>query len=157
MVLMKAQKFLMVAATIILLIILGIVVFMRYVFHKDFFGYDELAVICAYYMYFFGASYAMYEGTHVRADIIVNFFPVKVFCILKSAAGLIQTALSVYITYLAYKLCERTIAVKSITASYSISYAIPQAAIFMGFILMTFYMGIYTIMDVCDCGKKLRS
>lgn len=155
-ILLGAQKFIMVASTLLLLVILGIVVILRYTVHKDFFGYDEIAIMGAYYMYFIGASYAMYDGTHVKADIIVNYFPEKIRYILKAVAGTIQTLLSIYMTYLAYKLVSHSIEVHQITASYSLPYAIPQTAVLIGIALMTFYMGIYTIMDICDCAEKLK-
>jgi len=48
--------------SIIMLSILGTVIFARYVLHADVFGYDEIVLIDSFWMYFIGASYAMYDA-----------------------------------------------------------------------------------------------
>lgn len=64
--------------SIIMLSILGIVVFARYGLNADVFGYDEIVLVDSFWMYFIGASYAMYEGSHVKADILARLFSIRV-------------------------------------------------------------------------------
>ena len=149
--LIKIQKIIMILTTAFMITILGIVVFTRYVFHIDFFGYDELALISSFWMYLIGSSYAMYEGTHVKADIMSMLLSARTQKILKSIAGIIQTSINFFVTYLAYQLIKRSIETSPITPSYNIPFWIPQMSILVGFVLMSFYLVIYTIRDIQDC------
>lgn len=47
----------------------------RYVFKFNFYGYDEIAVLVAFWMYFMGSAYGAYNNSHVSADIIDAYFP----------------------------------------------------------------------------------
>ncbi|MDO4561588.1 MAG: TRAP transporter small permease subunit [bacterium] len=154
--LVKIQKYIMLATTIIMLLVLSCVVVMRYVFHKDFFGYDEIVLISSFWMYFIGASYAMYEGTHVKADIFMKMFSDKTQSIIKVFAGTVQTALSMYVTFLAYQLIIRSLVTKGITTSYNIPFIVPQMSIFVGFALATFYLTLYTLKDLSVCINKFK-
>ena len=42
----------------------------RYIFMVNFYGYEELAVLVAFWFYFIGAAYGAYNNTHVSADIV---------------------------------------------------------------------------------------
>ena len=57
--LLIVQKFTLFITTCVMVGILGVVVLFRYVFKLDFFGYDEIVMISAFWMYFIGSSYAM--------------------------------------------------------------------------------------------------
>lgn len=149
--LIKVQKIIMIITTAFMITILGIVVFTRYVFHVDFFGYDELVLISSFWMYFIGSSYAMYEGTHVKADIMSMLLSPRVQKILKAIAGIIQTSINLFVTFLSYELIKRSIETSPITPSYNIPFWVPQMSILVGFVLMSFYMVIYTIKDLQDC------
>jgi TRAP-type C4-dicarboxylate transport system permease small subunit len=47
----------------------------RYVFKINFKGYDEIAVLVAFWLYFIGAAYGSYNNSHVSADVIDAYFP----------------------------------------------------------------------------------
>lgn len=47
----------------------------RYVFKSDFYGYEEIAVLVAFWLYFIGAAYGAYNNTHVSADVVDAYFP----------------------------------------------------------------------------------
>jgi len=47
----------------------------RYIFKVNFYGYDEIAVLVAFWLYFMGAAYGAYNNSHVTADIIDAYFP----------------------------------------------------------------------------------
>lgn len=42
----------------------------RYVFKANFYGYEEIAVLVAFWFYFIGAAYGAYNNTHVSADVV---------------------------------------------------------------------------------------
>lgn len=47
----------------------------RYVFKVNFYGYDEIAVLVAFWLYFIGAGYGSYNNTHVSADVVDAYMP----------------------------------------------------------------------------------
>lgn len=47
----------------------------RYVFKTNFYGYEEIAVLVAFWLYFSGAAYGAYNNTHVSADVVDAYFP----------------------------------------------------------------------------------
>jgi len=59
---------------LITLIITGAAV-TRYILKINFIGYDELAVLVAFWFYFTGAAYGAYNNSHVTADVIDAYFP----------------------------------------------------------------------------------
>lgn len=143
-----AQRTIMLWTSIIMLSILGIVVFARYVLHADVFGYDEIVLIDSFWMYFIGASYAMYEGTHVKADILARLFNKHIQALMKVAAGIFQTAINIIFNVFALNMILRSIETKAVTSSWSIPFLFPQMSIFIGFTLMSLYLFVYTLRDI---------
>jgi TRAP-type C4-dicarboxylate transport system permease small subunit len=48
-------------------------VFARYVFRIELFGFEEMVVIIAMWMYWIGGVYATYENSHIKGDMIDLF------------------------------------------------------------------------------------
>ncbi len=46
----------------------------RYIFKSNFYGYEEIAVLVAFWLYFIGASYGSWNNTHVSADVVDAYF-----------------------------------------------------------------------------------
>lgn len=61
-------------ALILTLIICGAAA-SRYVFKVNFYGYDEIAILLAFWFYFIGAAYGSYNNTHVSADVVDAYVP----------------------------------------------------------------------------------
>ncbi|MDR1885073.1 MAG: TRAP transporter small permease [Synergistaceae bacterium] len=47
----------------------------RYIFKVNFYGYEEIAVLVAFWFYFMGAAYGSYNNTHVTADVVDAYLP----------------------------------------------------------------------------------
>lgn len=47
----------------------------RRVFEINFSGYDEIAIVIGFWLYFMGAAYGAYNNTHVSADVVDAYFP----------------------------------------------------------------------------------
>ena len=52
----------------------------RYIFHKNFFGMDDLLMIVMIFMYFLGSAFASYDEQQISADILTSFMknPLKI-------------------------------------------------------------------------------
>jgi TRAP-type C4-dicarboxylate transport system permease small subunit len=146
--LLKIQRLVMLFTSIVMLSILGIVVFARYALHMDVFGYDELVLIDSFWMYFIGASYAMYEGSHVKADILSRLYSKHIQALMKVIAGFCQTVINIIFNIFAFSMIMRSAQTMPMTASWNIPFLVPQMSILVGFTLMTFYLFIYTLIDL---------
>lgn len=142
------QKAIMIVSTVIMLSLLTAVVFCRYLFHADIYGYDEFLLASAFWMYFIGATYAMYEGTHVKADIVGMMLSPKNRLRLKVVADVFQIIVSCVLTVLAFNLVARAVETWQVTACWDIPFLLYQLPIFIGFLMMTFYLVLELMKDV---------
>ena len=94
-VLLSIQKLTLFITTCVMVGILGVVVLFRYALKLDFFGFDEIVMISAFWMYFIGSSYAMEKREHVRADILERILPLKGKKTLRIISGMIQTLVAI--------------------------------------------------------------
>lgn len=56
------------------IVVMFIAVVMRYIFHEDFFGYEEILMNVILWMYYLGAAYATYNETHIKGDVMSFVF-----------------------------------------------------------------------------------
>ena len=45
----------------------------RYLFHINFYGWDEIAVLLAFWLYFAGAAYGAFNRTHITVSIVDSY------------------------------------------------------------------------------------
>ena len=59
--------------SILLTVIISAATIMRYIFEMDLYGYEEWIKIFAFWLYFMGAGYGAFAGTHVSADLVQSY------------------------------------------------------------------------------------
>lgn len=143
----KIQRFIMFATTAVMLVMLGAVVLARYVFHVDLYGYDEILLADSFWMYFFGASYAMCLGEHIKADILATILKPRTVNLTKIISGVLQTAINIVFIVLSYRLVVDSYTQKLVSSLWNLPYWFPQISIFISFIITGFYMAVYTLRD----------
>ena len=146
-ILSKIQRFILFVTNIALLLILGSVIIARDVFSTDFFGYDEIILISAMWLYFVGSAYGMKQEGHIKAEILALILPDHINRVLKVIVSFLETLISTIFTYFAFNLVYHSFTTWQITSAWGIPFFVPQSAILTGFILMTFYSGIYCVRD----------
>lgn len=67
---LKLERFVMVLASIAIVLTIVINVVCRYIFHVTFNGYDEIVVILALWLYYVGGLYGSYEDCQIKADVV---------------------------------------------------------------------------------------
>lgn len=67
---LKIERFVMVLASVAIVLTIVINVVCRYVFHITFNGYDEIVVILALWLYYVGGLYGSYEDCQIKADVL---------------------------------------------------------------------------------------
>ncbi len=71
---LKILKLLIFICGAVPLVIIFVSVFMRYVMHKDFFGYEDIVMLFTLWLYYLGAAYATWEESHIRGDMMSFLF-----------------------------------------------------------------------------------
>ncbi|MCQ4814480.1 TRAP transporter small permease [Cloacibacillus evryensis] len=147
--LLKIQRFLMVTSTVSVILMLGIVVVCRYILVINVLGYDEIILVGAFWMYFMGSSYAMYEESHIAADVVGQFIssPKKLIA-LSIIKKIVQVGLGMPLIYLAYEMLLFDVTANPKTIDWGIPLLLPQSAILVGVVLMTFYSVVHLIRDI---------
>ena len=59
--------------SMLLTVIISAATLMRYIFEMDLYGYEEWIKIFAFWLYFMGAGYGAFAGTHVCADLVQSY------------------------------------------------------------------------------------
>lgn len=59
--------------SVLLTVIISAATIMRYIFEMDLYGYEEWVKIFAFWLYFMGAGYGAFTGTHVSADLVQSY------------------------------------------------------------------------------------
>lgn len=57
----------------LLMVIISAATLMRYIFSMDLYGYEEWVKIFAFWLYFMGAGYGAFAGTHISADLVTAY------------------------------------------------------------------------------------
>ncbi|WP_346690670.1 TRAP transporter small permease subunit [uncultured Cloacibacillus sp.] len=65
--------------SILLMVIITAATLMRYIFEMDLYGYEEWVKIFAFWLYFMGAGYGAFAGTHISADLISSYLKDGIF------------------------------------------------------------------------------
>lgn len=110
----------------------------------NFLGYEEILIICAFWLYMFGTAYGSYEDSHIKADIIVVLMKEGRF---KSTLTMLRNALSVIIGIIflvwAFQLFQWTIIMENKTPVWRIPMTVSQSSLLFGLGVATFYHLIY--------------
>ncbi len=148
--LLDIQKIILFLSTTVMVGILGMVVFRRYALDTDFFGYGEIVMISAFWMYFIGSSYAMEKRDHVRADIIERILPPKGKKTLRITANLIQTFVAIEFCNLSLRYIANGIHIWPKTSAWKLPMMTSMSAVTVGVVLMTFYVIVQMLIEIFE-------
>lgn len=104
------------------------------------YGYDEIILILAFWLYFMGASQGSYEDSQIKADILFAFLKSPKA---KSNVALSSTLLTIIINGVflvwGFQFFFWTVQTGTMTTALRIPVAVPQSGIFLGLALMFLY------------------
>lgn len=110
----------------------------------NFLGYEEILIICAFWLYMLGTAYGSFEDSHIKADVIVVMMPEGYF---KTLLALIRNTLSLIlgIVFLlwAFQLFQWTIVMGNKTPVWRIPMTVSQSSLLFGLTVATFYNAVY--------------
>lgn len=146
--LVKGQKIILVLCSVFVVLIMCVEVLLRYVFKSDLFGIEEIVVIAAFWLYFIGSSYGVYEKSHVTADIIPQLLPESLQRGLTLVIHITMFCLCLIFSWWALGMVGYSIQEMPRTTGLRIPVFISQASVLVGYVLMTFYTGVHILEDI---------
>lgn len=110
----------------------------------NFLGYEEILIICAFWLYMLGASYGSFEKSHITADVIVVVMPES---FAKSLIALLRNTFTLVLGIIfllwAFQLFEWTIEMQTKTPVWRIPVTVSQSSLLFGLVMITFYNVVY--------------
>ena len=145
--------------SILLMVIITAATLMRYIFEMDLYGYEEWVKIFAFWLYFMGAGYGAFTGTHSSADLVTAYLKDGVF---KRGLIFVKCVITLGVTLLFTKYgwdyfifgflgpLGTGVAIPK-TVAWRIPLWTAYAAIFLGLLSMSYYF----LWDTIRAGKAL--
>ena len=146
--LIGTERFLLWTASVIIVLVITVAVIMRYIFHSDFFGSEEILKLFAVWMYFIGGSYGSYEQSHITADILSVF--VKSKKIMRAVNIFIATlslVISLFFIDWAFQYWEQVMLLGGSTSGLKIPLPFFKFSLVVAFILMAVF-GLYRLINL---------
>jgi len=144
----KFLKFGLIVAASLVTIITFTAVITR-AFSINFHGYEEILIICAFWLYMLGAAYGSFEKSHITADIIVATMPE---CYAKALIAMLRNTitliLGIIFLYWAFNLFQWTIVMQTKTPVWRIPVTVSQSSLLFGLSIVTFYNAVYLYDEV---------
>jgi TRAP-type C4-dicarboxylate transport system permease small subunit len=115
----------------------------------NFLGYEEILIICAFWLYMLGTAYGSYEDSHIKADVIVVMMPEGRT---KALLALIRNTLSLILGLIflawAFQLFQWTIVMENKTPVWRIPMTVSQSSLLFGLAVASFYHAVYLYDEV---------
>lgn len=110
----------------------------------NFLGYEEILIICAFWLYMIGAAYGSFEKSHITADILVVMMPDNYAkALISILRNLLTLVLGVIFLLWAYQLFQWTIELQQKTPVWRIPVTVAQSSLLFGLGVITFYNIVY--------------
>ena len=141
--LVKVLRFGLVLSSILVTLITFAAVITR-ALNINFLGYEEILIICAFWLYMLGTAYGSFENSHIKADVIVVMMPEGY---LKSLIALLRNALTLILGIIffiwAFQLFNWTIIMENKTPVWRIPMTVSQSSLLFGLTVASFYNAVY--------------
>lgn len=138
----------------IMMMLVVVDVFMRYVVHRPLMISDEFSAYMLVALSFLGLAYTWREGGHVRIEVLVSHFRGRLYDWVRLIGLILTFIFMIELDRAAYKMIVYALKI-NLRSSTWLMFPLfwPQLTIFIGFILLTFLIGI----DIMRIGAKVRA
>jgi C4-dicarboxylate transporter, DctQ subunit len=127
-------------------LILTYEVFVRYVFSAPTIWVQETSIYLYMWTMLAAGSYTLQKGKHVHVDLLIERLPARPRTVLEAATSAIGTLFCAIISVQAYQMIEATVRFGKVSATpLRVPLWIPQSALLMGFVLLTFQFAFHFV------------
>jgi len=129
-------------------------VFMRYVMHQPLMVADEFSAYMLVALSFLGFAYTWRQGGHVRVEVVVNYLPPRLYAWVRLIGLILTFIFMLEMDRAAYKMIAYALQMKMRSSTWLMFPLFwPQLTIFVGFVLLTLMLAV----DIVQAGVKLRA
>lgn len=147
----SVQRFIMIFCSAVIVLIVGIAALLRYLFGADLYGAEEFLTIAAFWMYFASAVYATHTRSHISAEVFSTFCKNNFIRRLVHFFQLgITIALGMLYSYWGWQFFYWSLTEGGKSTVWQIPLVVSHTAVFLGFLLITWYFVLQLIGDVKD-------
>ena len=144
---------------ITLAIIISAATVMRYVLEMDLYGYEEWIKIFAFWLYFMGAGYGAFAGSHVSADLVQSYVKEgtlkRLLIFAKTAVTLGVTLLFTWWGWDFFYFGFAGPLGKGVAIPKTVEWRIPLWTGYLPIFIGLFFMSYYFMWDMIRAGKAL--
>ncbi len=142
------QKGILILTSLLLSSLMVTEVIGRYFLDSDIWGWEELAMICAMWLYLMGAAMAANDKSHISTEVMQLMIKNEQSQrIIKALTTLIALVLAGFMIYWSFDLLWWGLQQNPLTPVYGLPWTISQSSLFFGSILIT----IYFLRDFIQC------
>lgn len=145
--------------SILLIVIISAATVMRYIFEMDLYGYEEWIKIFAFWLYFMGAGYGAFAGTHVSADLVQSYMKEGVFkrllIFLRTVITLCVTGLFTWYGFDFFMFGFTGPLGTGVAIPRTVAWRIPLWTAYLSIFLGLLSMSYYFFWDMLRAGKNL--
>lgn len=115
----------------------------------NFLGYEEVLIICAFWLYMLGTAYGSFEDSHIKADVIVVMMPEgRTKSLVAMLRNTVTLVLGIIFLLWALQLFQWTIIMENKTPVWRIPMTVSQSSLLFGLTVATFYNAVYLYDEV---------
>ena len=127
----------------------------RYFFNAPTIWAQETATYLYMWTMLAAASYTLQEGKHVAVDLLLERMPPRVRSMLEVATSAVGVAFCAIVSVQAYEMIAATVRFGKVSATpLRVPLWIPQSALLMGFILLTFQFAFLAVDRLAALGSR---
>jgi len=138
----------------IMMMLVVVDVFMRYVMHQPLMVADEFSAYMLVALSFLGFAYTWRQGGHVRVEVVVNYLPPRLYKWVRLVGLILTFIFMCEMDRAAYKMIVYALEMKMRSSTWLMFPLFwPQLTIFVGFVLLTLMLAV----DIVHAGVELRA
>jgi TRAP-type C4-dicarboxylate transport system permease small subunit len=138
----------------IMMMLVVVDVFMRYVMQRPLMVADEFSAYMLVALSFLGFAYTWRQGGHVRVEVVVKFLPPRLYDWVRLIGLILTFIFMVEMDRVAFKMIAYALQMKMRSSTWMMFPLFwPQLTIFVGFVLLTLMLAA----DIVQAGVKLRA
>jgi TRAP-type C4-dicarboxylate transport system permease small subunit len=132
-------------------LILTYEVFVRYVFRAPTIWVQETSIYLYMWTMLAAGSYTLQKRKHVHVDLLVDRLPARPKAVLEAMTSAVGTLFCAIVSVQAYQMIEATVRFGKVSATpLRVPLWIPQSALLMGFVLLTFQFAFHFLDRVAE-------
>lgn len=148
------ENWIMVVTGITVCLLIFISAMMRYIIKVDFYGYEEIVLFCAFWLYFMGSSVAAKKGTHINANMMSMFCHNRKIL---ASSELLKTLVSLVVCVVATVWCWNYVLWSFQMGAKSNVFKLPNVIAQIPMFISFFLWMLYLIRDILKDLKQLKA